>query len=784
MLRNIAQRWPLTVSSRLVTKSLRVGTFLSPPRARLADSKARRFTGRKVTFATMASSQDRVVSLQNRCADSKSPYVRSHMDNPTAWQLWSPETLELAKQTNRLLFVSIGYSACHWCHVMAHESFDDPRIAQLLNEHFIPVKIDREERPDIDRQYMDFLQATSGGGGWPLNVFVTPDLEPVFGGTYWPGPHSERARMGPSFEQILVKIAETWKEQEARVRDNGKNIIKQLREFAQEGNLGGRSGGKVSDGEQDSLELDLLDESFQFYKGRFDTIYGGFGGAPKFPTPAHLKHLLRLGSYSPEVREVVGEEDCTYARGMAVMTLERMANGGIKDQIGHGFARYSVTKDWSLPHFEKMLYDNAQLLPVYLDAYLATKEKLFLETAHDVAKYMTTEPMASSIGGINASEDADSYPTPNDKHKSEGAFYVWTMDEFKGVLSEAEMKVCPKYWDVKPEGNIDPRYDAQGELVGQNTLCVKYTPKSLADELGIHEEEVRAVLEDGRGSLRAYRENNRPRPALDDKIVTSWNGLAIGGLARAGAALQTPAYITAAEKAVECIRERLFDDSPGTLRRVYREGPGETPAFADDYAFLISGLIDLYESTFDSKWLEFADKLQQTQIKHFWDEEKHGFFSTPANQPDILIRAKDAMDNAEPSTNGVSANNLFRLGSLLNDEAYEKMAKKTVAAFEVEIGQHPGLFSGMMSSVVASKLGMKGIMVIGDGEAEEAMLKKWNESLMPNYTILRIGGGANSDWLRSRNELLKDLDGSKPMLQLCEGGVCKLLDLSEVKALL
>ena len=237
---------------------------------------------------------------------------------------------------------------------MAHESFDDPRIAQLLNEHFIPVKIDREERPDIDRQYMDFQQATSGGGGWPLNVFVTPDLQPIFGGTYWPGPKSKRAQIGAGFEQILLKVAQTWKEQEQRCRDNGRMIMEQLREFAQEGSLGGRTGGKVSDGEQDGLELDLLEESYQHYKGRFDSMFGGFGGAPKFPTPVHLKHLLRLGSYSPEVREVVGEDECILARGMAVKTLECMVKGGIKDQIGHGFARYSVTRDWSLPHFEKM----------------------------------------------------------------------------------------------------------------------------------------------------------------------------------------------------------------------------------------------------------------------------------------------------------------------------------------------------------------------------------------------------------------------------------------------
>ena len=420
---------------------------------------------------------------------------------------------------------------------------------------------------------------------------------------------------------------------------------------------------------------------------------------------------------------------------------------------------------------------------MYLDAYLATKSQLYLDAAHDVAKYMTTDPMLSSLGGINASEDADSQPTAIDKHKREGAFYVFTMDEFKGTLTEEEARICAKYWNVKSQGNIDSRYDAQGELVGQNTLCVKYEIADLAKEEGVGEDELRRILEDGRQKLLAYRDKNRPRPALDDKIVTSWNGMAIGGLARAGAALQTPEYITAAVNAVECIRKNMFDESTGTLRRVYREGPGETPGFADDYSFLISGLIDLYEATFNSEWLQFADTLQQTQIKQFWDEEKNGFFSTPANQPDILIRSKDGMDNAEPSTNGVSANNLFRLGSLLNDDKYEKLARKTIAAFEVEIGQHPGLFSGMMSSVVASKLGMKGLMVVGDGEAAEASLKKFNENITPNYTILRIGGGANSEWLRSRNELLTNLGGSRQMLQLCEGGVCKLLDVKDVEKL-
>lgn len=276
------------------------------------------------------------------------------MSNPTAWQLWNPDTLALARETNRLIFVSIGYSACHWCHVMAHESFEDTRIAQLLNERFIPIKIDREERPDIDRQYMDFLQATSGGGGWPLNVFVTPQLEPIYGGTYWPGPKSERAQMGgANFEQILQKVAQAWKEQESKCRASAASITGQLREFAAEGTLGGR-GGKVSDTDADGLELDLLEEAYEHYNGRFDSKYGGFGGAPKFPTPVHLSSLLRLSQYGSAIQEVVGHNEVAHARGMVVKTLQHMAKGGMKDQVGNGFARYSVTRDWSLPHFEKM----------------------------------------------------------------------------------------------------------------------------------------------------------------------------------------------------------------------------------------------------------------------------------------------------------------------------------------------------------------------------------------------------------------------------------------------
>lgn len=744
---------------------------------------------------------DRTVALTNRCAESKSPYVRSHETNATAWQLWTPETLALARRSNRLLFVSIGYSACHWCHVMARESFADTHIAQVLNENFIPVKVDREERPDIDRQYMDFLQATVGSGGWPLNVFVTPDLEPIFGGTYWPKAE---------FQDVVSKVAQAWKEQEARCRASAQQITKQLREFAQEGMLGGAADGLPADQDlnvptSSGLELDLLDDAFRHYRNRYDSKYGGFGSAPKFPTPVHLRPLLRVGCYPKVVREIVGESVAAEAREMAIHTLERMARGGIKDQIGHGFARYSVTRDWSLPHFEKMLYDNAQLLPLYLDAYLVTRTPLFLETALDIASYLTSPPMVSSLGAIHASEDADSAESADATGpKREGAFYVWTAAELEKILSPDEYAVCSAYWGVRPEGNVDPRFDSQGELAGQNTLCVQCSDfAALGSVTGQSAEVAEQLVKSGAAKLAAYREAHRPRPALDDKIVTSWNGLAVTGLARTSAALrsshptESAALLAAAVRAVECIEKHLYDPTTATLRRVYRDGPGDGPGFADDYAFLIAGLLDLYEASFDARWLALADSLQQTQTRLFWDPARSGFFSTPANQADILVRAKDAMDNAEPSVNGVSAANLFRLGSLLSDVNYTRSATRTVACFEVEMAHHPGLMSGMLSSVVAADMGMKSLLIVGD-ETDEAVavaLRIARENVRPNCTVLRVPGPASgaadanavndesAKWLRERNPTLKELDAAKPMVQLCEQGVCRLLGKKEVETL-
>ncbi|KAI3392313.1 hypothetical protein diail_5896 [Diaporthe ilicicola] len=721
--------------------------------------------------------------LSNRCSESKSPYVRAHKDNPTAWQLWTPETLDLAKRHNRLLFVSIGYSACHWCHVMAHESFDDPGIALLLNNKFVPVKIDREERPDIDRQYMDFVTATTGHGGWPLNVFVTPDLEPIFGGTYWPGPSADDAG-SMTFEDVVNMVSKMWAENEAKVRDSGKQITEALRRFADQS--------RTEDDEEggNEVKLELLVQFYQHYKTQFDETCGGFGGAPKFPTPANLAHLLRLGACGSEVKAALGENACADASKMVLHTLERMARGGIKDQIGNGFARYSVTRDWSLPHFEKMLYDNAQLLPLYLDAYLLTRENVYLDTVHDIAKYLTTSPMCSEQGSIHASEDADSAPSTAEQKKKEGAFYVWDYDELDALLEEDELQICTRYWNIKPAGNVDSEHDIQGELRGLNTLCVQMSIVELAKSVEKTIEQVNEILHRVRAKLLKYRSEHRPRPALDDKVVTAWNGMAIGGLARTSAALEAAGkvevaktYLAAAEKAARFIRAHLFSPDTNTLRRVYREGPGDTPGFADDYVHLISGLIDLYEATFDDAHLEWADTLQQSQVRLFWDAQGHGFFSTPADQPDILVRSKDTVDNAEPGTNGVSAWNLLRLGSLLDDAAYEEKGRQTIAAFGPDLRRQPAAYSGLLSAAAAARVGLKGVVLAGEGELVSAAVKRLHETVRPGWTVLSVGHGSKSEWLKTRNGLLQELDGTKQVVQLCEGKTCRHLGMEEIGAI-
>ncbi|PBP19520.1 hypothetical protein BUE80_DR009771 [Diplocarpon rosae] len=739
--------------------------------------EARPGTAAPAKEAAAAAAAAATLVLTNRAGESRSPYVRAHAGNPVAWQIWGDEAVELARRENRLLFVSIGYNACHWCHVMERESFENQEVAALLNSCFIPIKIDREERPDIDRIYMNFVQATTGSGGWPLNVFVTPDLKPVFGGTYWPGPTSQPAVDGQvDFLTILDKLSTVWREQEERCRRDSEQILEQLKSFAAEGTFGGRPG-QGGDGDGDGLDIELLEEATQHFAETYDAQNGGFSQAPKFPTPSKLSFLLRLGQYPPVVIDVVGAAECRYAQNMAVTTLRKMARGGIHDHIGHGFARYSVTADWSLPHFEKMLYDNAQLLHVYLDAFLLSRDAELLGVVYDISTYLTTT-LAHSAGGFYSSEDADSLYRRGDFEKREGAYYVWTKREFENVLGLSREPLLSAFFNVADHGNVEHANDAHDEFLDQNVLAIVSTPSALGSQFGMKEEEVVRMIKEGKAALRSHREKERVRPGLDDKIVTSWNGIAIGALARTGAVVkgfdpvQSEKFLSSAIRAATFIRDNLYDGSSKLLYRVWREGRGDTEGFAEDYALLIEGLIDLYEATFDEKWLQWADDLQQTQISLFFDAVgTGGFFSTSISAPHIILRLKDGMDTSEPSTNGTSASNLYRLSSLFHDCSYAEKAKQTIAGFESETLQYPWLFASFMPSIVASQLGIRGVVVAGTdvvGRVKE--FEKSPRGGLGTFAWLPSSGG----WLRSRNELLKHYgEDGQTRVMVCEGGVCK-----------
>ncbi|CRG83048.1 putative protein YyaL [Talaromyces islandicus] len=741
--------------------------------------------------------------LVNRLHESRSPYVRGHMHNPVAWQLWDSQSIALAKKYNQLIFVSIGYSACHWCHVMEKESFMSSEVANILNESFIPIKVDREERPDIDDVYMNYVQATTGSGGWPLNVFLTPDLEPVFGGTYWPGPQSSSpTQFGPDgpigFVDILEKLRDVWQTQQARCLDSAKEITRQLREFAEEGTHAQPEGKGAED-----LEVELLEEAFQHFASRYDPVHGGFGRAPKFPTAANLSFLLRLGMYPSTVSDIVGQDECARATTMAVTTLLKIARGGIRDHIGNGFARYSVTPEWLLPHFEKMLYDQAQLLEAYVDAFRVTHEPELLGAVYDIVSYLTSSRIQAPSGGFHSSEDADSLPTPNDTEKREGAFYVWTMKEFKQVLGTRDAGVCARHWGVLSDGNIAPENDPHDELIDQNVLSIQVTPSKLAKEFGLSDEEVIKTIKSGKQKLREYREKTRGLPDLDDKIIVAWNGLAIGALAKASVLLDEIDQAKAqqcrdsAQRAVGFIQQNLFEPSTGRLWRIYRDGSrGDTPGFADDYAYLTSGLIALYEATFDDSHLQFAEQLQKHLNENFLapgpePNTAAGYYTTSSTPiqgvPGPLLRLKGGTDSATPSVNGVIARNLMRLSALLEDDKYKTLARQTCNTFSVEMLQHPFLFVNLLDAIVGLEMGIRNITGVVAGQAasgKDAVIRRTRAeaglAASTSTATMAVVDARGESWIKGRNVLYRDLKAGTPpkdFLLVCEAGSCKTMDL-------
>lgn len=706
--------------------------------------------------STPASSRLDGRSFTNHLINEKSPYLQQHAHNPVDWFPWGEEAFAKARKENKPIFLSVGYSTCHWCHVMEHESFENPQVARILNDNFVCIKVDREERPDVDRVYMTFVQATTGGGGWPMSVWLTPDLKPFFGGTYYP----------PSqFTSLLEQIAASWKADRDKIVASGDAITRQLRQFTETA----RSAGV-------ELEKSLLDKTYDQIKSSYEPKYGGFGGAPKFPRPVALNFMLRYYART-------GTKD---ALDMSLFTLRKMADGGMHDHIGGGFHRYSTDTRWHVPHFEKMLYDQAQLVGSYLDAYQITHDKFYADVARDILAYVQRD-MTGDQGQFYSAEDADSPVPGNPSAHAEGAFYVWEEKKIIETLGKESAEIFNYFYGVEKGGNVNN--DPRGEFPKKNVLIVSHTVEDAAKKFGRSADAIQKLLADARQKLFAVRAK-RPRPHLDDKTITAWNGLMISAFARAYQVLDDPQYLSAATKSAQFVRTKLYDAKTGKLIRRYRAGEATIDGFADDYAFLIQGLLDLYEASFDINDLAWAFDLQKKQNELFWDSSGNGFFSTTGNDPSVLLRMKEDYDGAEPSPNSVAALNLLRLSQMLDEKPFREMVEKTLAAFGARLQQAPSAMPQMMVAFDFHMAKPKQIVIAGKHDAADtrAMLRTVHENFIPNKIILLADGGDGQTFLGKHVEFIQDvkmMDG-KATAYVCENYVCHTPtpDLSKLAGLL
>jgi uncharacterized protein len=639
---------------------------------------------------------------KNRLAGEISPYLLQHATNPVDWYPWGPEALERARREQRPIFLSIGYSACHWCHVMERESFTDEAIARLLDQHFVSVKVDREERPDLDEIYMKAVQALSGSGGWPMTVFLTPELEPFFGGTYFP-PHGMHGR--PGFAQVLRAIARSWQERRESVVQQAARITEAIR---RESALDARA----------PLEPTLLDRSLTILGQSFDPEWGGFGAPPKFPHAVDLRLLLRHWRRTGS----------TAALDMAVRSLDRMASGGIHDQLGGGFHRYSTDREWLIPHFEKMLYDNALLVPAYLEAHTATGEARHAAVARDCCDWVLRE-MRTPEGAFACAQDADS-------EGEEGKFFTWTPAELREVLGSPLAAWAQEWYGVTEGGNFEH---------GASALWRRDPADEVAQRLGIGTPELEDAMRGARSRLFEAR-SERVAPATDDKVLTAWNGLMISALAQAAQVLGEARYLRAAQEAMAFILEALRRPD-GRLLASYRAGRAHQGAFLDDHAFLIAALLDLYETDFNERWLREALALDQVLSAHFEDPERGGYFTTPSDHEQLIARLKAPQDGALPSGNGVQALNLLRLAELTGSGARARQAERTITALGALANRYPQAFGQVLLAADFLRSGPVAIVVAGaPGTAPvEALLHGLRRRFLPHRVVALAHGAADGD---------------------------------------
>ena len=637
----------------------------------------------------------------NRLAHERSPYLLQHAGNPVDWFAWSDEAFAKARAEDKPIFLSIGYSTCHWCHVMERESFENDSVAALLNEHFVSIKVDREERPDVDRVYMTFVQATTGSGGWPMSVWLTPELKPFYGGTYFP-PNAKWGR--PGFVEILGEIARVWRAERGQVVQSADALTAQLRSLERAAPVSSLPGEAA------------LDRAVAQFRQAFDARHGGFGDAPKFPRPSELLLLLREHARTGDRQTAE----------MVLRTLTSIAQGGMCDHIGGGFHRYSVDAAWRVPHFEKMLYDQAQLALAFLEAAQVSKDEFFALVADETLQYVRRE-MTDSLGGFYSAEDADSIPPEHagepHAHKSEGAFYLWTDEEIGGLLGH-ETDLFRQRYGIERDGNAP--FDPQHEFTGKNLL---YIARPIADIAGTTNRSPDAVLDGLNRARRVLFEarRTRPRPHLDDKVLTAWNGLMIAAFARGARVLagldayagSASAHLESARRAASFIRDRMWDPAAGTLLRRYRDGHAEIPGYAEDYAFLIFGLLELFQADPDPAWLTWAIELQRRQDDLFWDDRDAGWFSTTGRDASVLIRMKEDYDGAEPTASSVSVLNLLTLAHLVEGDAraWTDKIERTLRLFGTrleQMGRGVPMMAAALSTFVA---GVQQIVIAGSDRA-------------------------------------------------------------------
>lgn len=670
----------------------------------------------------------------NRLVFEKSPYLLQHAANPVDWHPWGPGAFEAARAADKLVFLSVGYATCHWCHVMERESFEDAEIGALMNEAFVCIKVDREERPDIDHVYMTVTQALTGSGGWPMTVIMTPEKKPFFAGTYFPRD-SRHGR--PGMTDLVRHISELWRNDRARLVNSAEEIARELKRVS-----------VAFPGED--LDAAVLDEAVQEFADRFDRAHGGFGSSPKFPVPHNISFLLR---HTHRTGEQAGAQ-------MGIATLEKMARGGIWDHVGFGFHRYSTDEEWLLPHFEKMLYDQALHVIAYTEAWQMSGRAALREVAEKTIEYVLRD-MTSPEGGFYCAEDADS-------EGEEGKFYVWTLGEVVDVLGAEEAELFCRVYTFDPNGNFHD--EATGRRTGANIPHLAAPIEEIAEGLKLGVVELRGRLETARRKLFDVREK-RIHPLKDDKILTDWNGLMIVALAKAGRAFGVGRYTEAAHRAAEFVTTRLVDQQGRLLKR-YRTGDAGLPAHLEDYAFLAWGLVELYEATLDERWLLKADDIAARMVELFGDREKGGFFLTAHDSEELLVRSKDVYDGAIPSGNSVAALVLLKLGRMLGNPEYERIAAETMRAFAGIVRRAPSNFAQMLCAADFA-VGGGGELVVAGADIDR-LRREVDRRFLPRVVLMRRPEQQGSVLLQ-RAVYLQAMDAPQgsPLAYLCRNYACE-----------